>query len=1202
MRFCGQCGARLGEVCPNCDFCNPPGYLYCGMCGARLGVEAVPPAPAQPVPLEGERRRATVILADVRSSTDLMEQIGTEAWVQLMNRVLQILAAEVYRLGGRVDQFRGDGLVAFFGATDAHEDDPERAVLAALSMQTALQPHADELAVQSGLDLKLRVGVNTGEVIVASVGNPHQHREDTAMGEAVTLAARMEAAAEPGTVLVSAHTFQLVETNFEWQPLGEITVKGIGKPLAVYRPLRAHVLAREQPARRLPMPLTGRDAEFHQLIACIQTLCDGRGGIVLLMGEKGMGKSPLIDRARDQLAGQTILCQEKETGAAHAAVTWLFSSCHSYDQSTPYSMWLSALRDWLGVSHHESSAPETVGDLAGRLRAQAELVWGNQFERHYPYLATMLSLPLDAAQSIRVKYLSAEGLHRQLSQTLVEWVEALARRAPLVLVLNDMHWADATSLELLRRCLALCDSVPVLWLASFRPDRNSAVWEFRHHVETHFPHRLTAIELSPLSEPASRHLIEQTVGRGGLRDATAALVVQKAEGNPYYIQEILYALINQGVLEQDDQGNWRQVHAATTLDLPESLQSLLLARIDQLEPVERRVLQMAAVIGPLFWRNVLEAMTDASSLQASLTSLQRAQLVQERHSVTDLGMEYAFTPSLVRDAAYESLLHPQRVAYHLRVAEQIQRLVSPDCCRPYHSLLAYHYRQAAQPNRELYHALGAAEEARKVYANADALGHYTRAIELLDTLERDMGDENQQRSVLALRFEALDGRRQVQYPAGNIQAGHADARALLPLAQHMADDPAFMIDALLAQPEVAAPKSRADLTAGHAMAQHALDLARQLGDTRREMLALVSVSSAGFMLKDPTWHKVGEQALALTRQLGDLEMEVNILLGIGNAYGMDDLKRSTEYLEAALAICHRLEDKATESSLLAAIGPQFERSGDYYRQLTEYDRKRVLINRELGNRLGEGHALMFCGQIQAVYLGDFENGLADLRQALNRWEDTADKLFPLLRIAQVHTLQGRFDDAETLLKLARPLSEAIVLDIGHAGLWLVSAILDNARGDEAHLRHALEMSSHIKRMVADKLLSRQYLMAAMCEAAAAHMGLARCAEETERPAHLRLALESSQTALDIYEQFGFTQIVECTGEEILYRHSQALHAQGRLSDADEYLKRAYHEMMRKHDLIPPGQPDGEKPFRQTFLDNIALHRKIRAAYETRFSL
>ena len=262
MRFCGNCGTALTQICPACQFVNPVNYRYCGMCGTaltpvefgnRLSLTAkkaangasprVPglltpeptaAAPAESIttPLTGERRVASVIFADVKGSTELLEQIGTEAWVEVMNNVFQVLEAEIYQYGGEVGQFRGDGLVAFFGTKNANEDDPERAVLCAMAMQTALIPVAADLSKNKSNPLTMRVGVNTGEVIVASVGGT-TYSEDTAMGEALTVASRMETSAEPGTVLVSENTYRLVRDLFDWQPIGELPVKGLSQPMSV---------------------------------------------------------------------------------------------------------------------------------------------------------------------------------------------------------------------------------------------------------------------------------------------------------------------------------------------------------------------------------------------------------------------------------------------------------------------------------------------------------------------------------------------------------------------------------------------------------------------------------------------------------------------------------------------------------------------------------------------------------------------------------------------------------------------------------------------------------------------------------------------------------------------------------------------------------------------------------------------------------
>jgi class 3 adenylate cyclase len=940
MKFCGQCGARLGVACAGCGFVNPAPYRFCGMCGRRLGdgeIAAPPPLAMTAgngaiTPLAGERRIATSLLADVRSSTDLMELLGTEAWVQLMNRVLQLLAAEVSRFGGRVDQFRGDGLVAFFGATDAHEDDPERAVLAGLAMHEAIRACADELKPQTQVDLKVRVGINTGEVIVASVGEAAVHREETAMGGGVALAARMETAAEPGTVLVSEHTYRLVEGQFEWQALGEITVKGIARPVAIYRPLRTRAATDvpAAPAYDLPLPSTGRETAFSALAGYVTALRSGRGGIVLVTGEKGMGKSLLMTRARQHFARAPGVCPPEP------AVTWLSCTCRSYNQAIPYAMWSGLLRDWLetATAGAASAGDRRVG-VAALLRQQADALWGDRFRseaaRYAPYLATLLSLPAEGAAAERLAHFKADELQRQLTQALYGWVEALARQGPLALAFNDLQWADASSLDALRRCLPICDTAPVLWLASFRPDRTAPVWAFSHHVETEYPHRLTSIDLPPLTTDESRASVEAMLGPNALADQALGLVIEKGEGNPYYLREIIYALIGQGLLRQDATGAWRPAQPIRSFDLPGSLRGLLLARVDRLSADERRVLQIAAVIGPLFWRKVLAGcLEDDDLLKRCLATLQRGQLIHEQSLMPDLGMEYTFTPSLVRDIIYESLLSSQRAALHRLVAEQIEASIPPESQKPYHGLLAYHYRQAGDLNKELFHALGAAEEAQRLYASADAQEHYARALALLDQIEGLATGADQLRSIYELRFETLEGRRRALIPMGHVEAARADARALLPLAERLADDPIFTADALLLQPEVEAPGTRAELEAGLRMAQEALALVQQVGDKRREMHALVAVAGLRLLLKDPGWQELGQQAFELSRQLGDLRMQIGLLLGISDAFGMDDLQRSAEYLQEALAISQRLADKETEARLLAALSPQCERAGDYY--------------------------------------------------------------------------------------------------------------------------------------------------------------------------------------------------------------------------------------------------------------------------------
>jgi class 3 adenylate cyclase len=293
-------------------------------------------------------------LTDLTESTHLLEKVGTEGWVELMNHILHILESEVYRFGGEVSQFRGDGLVAFFGATSAHEDDPERAVLAALAMQRAFNHHMRERAPLEAAELQLRVGVNTGEVIVASSMERHQW-EETAMGIAVAIASRMETAAEPGTVLVSEHTYRLIHAQFNWQPLGEITIKGVSQPIAVYRPLNHK--ADTDPLSYdeiLPeaVPRIGRESEFHLLKQSVEGLFQGRGCIVTLASGKGGGKTFLLHELRQYFAHRDALLAETHGNSAATGenpLEWRRGRCRSYSQRWPYSLWLDLFRDWLEI-------------------------------------------------------------------------------------------------------------------------------------------------------------------------------------------------------------------------------------------------------------------------------------------------------------------------------------------------------------------------------------------------------------------------------------------------------------------------------------------------------------------------------------------------------------------------------------------------------------------------------------------------------------------------------------------------------------------------------------------------------------------------------------------------------------------------------------------------------------------------------------
>jgi tetratricopeptide (TPR) repeat protein len=385
------------------------------------------------------------------------------------------------------------------------------------------------------------------------------------------------------------------------------------------------------------------------------------------------------------------------------------------------------------------------------------------------------------------------------------------------------------------------------------------------------------------------------------------------------------------------------------------------------------------------------------------------------------------------------------------------------------------------------------------------------------------------------------------------------------------------------------------------MVEEALVLSQTLGDRHREMQSLLAMANQRLWINDPSGWGLAEQALALARELGDRRFEVGILTRMGRVYEWSDQpERGAAFLEAALPISQDLGDRMAELDLLYLIGLKYERAGDYCRLLKQFHEKRLRISREIHHRPAEALALMQCGQIRGLYLGDLEGGLKLLRESLGISEGTPTELYVWLRIAQIHVAGQRWEEALEALEHARRIARVQAIpEMGQAGLCLVSAIFHNGMavhssdGVLGHLEKALALAAEAYKLVVETPLTQQYELAAACEASTAHLALGHQArDEATRDALAAYALESSEAALAVYEQFGFVQVVECLSEEVLLRHSLALAANGREEESTAFLTRAYVEMMRKWALVPEGSS-----FRETWFEGIGLHRTIRSLVE-----
>ncbi|HSH21292.1 MAG TPA: adenylate/guanylate cyclase domain-containing protein [Candidatus Caenarcaniphilales bacterium] len=594
-------------TCPRCEAPVSADARFCMNCGQPLAtteadgqrqarLSAAAPAPLvdkmRAAKLSGERKPVTALFADVVGSTALAEQMDPEDWTQMMNEAFDLMSQAVFRYEGTIAQLQGDALLAFFGAPVAHEDDPERAVRAAMEMVAAVDEFAQQLQQTRGIDFRIRAGINSGPVVVGNVGTDLRY-EYTALGDAVNVAARMQSLAEPGSVLITANTHRLLGGAFLVEDLGAIAVKGKADPVHAYRVLghpRDPVRRRGLERVGLESPMVGRDSQLAKLRSLFEIVRAGRGRVCFLTGEPGIGKSRLLAELRQAVLAAT---------ADGAAATWVEGRCVSYGRNLPYHLLLDLVRTMLGLSLSSSGREaRVVFD-----QAMAELL-GEDATDVSPFLAHLLSLPLREDEIDRTK-IDPDSMQDRYAAATHRLIRALAARGPVVLVCEDVHWADPASVKVLRVVMPLAAQLPVLFVAALRTETDSEGWKLVPVARELFGESLTEIRLEPLSEADSRALVSNLLVIESLPQRVRDVILARAEGNPFFVEEVVRMLIERGLIERQD-GQWIATAEVESAEIPETLHGLLLARIDQLPEQAKRSLRVASVIGRQFPARVLE--------------------------------------------------------------------------------------------------------------------------------------------------------------------------------------------------------------------------------------------------------------------------------------------------------------------------------------------------------------------------------------------------------------------------------------------------------------------------------------------------------------------------------------------------------------------------------------------------------------------
>ncbi len=690
--------------CPHCQTENLPGAQRCSFCGATLN--------DQP---NAERKLVTVLYADLVGHTEIGTRTDPEEWRTLLKAYFAEMAKPIERYGGTVEKFIGDAIFAVFGVPRIHEDDAERAVRAAEGMKGALGRLNPWFERRLGAPLGLRIAVVTGEAVT-----PRQLTQDQLVtGDLTSLAERLQKEAPPNSVVLSERTYNLVAPWVEVESIGDLTLKGFpGQQRAFLLRRVRHDLQRSWDLEG-GTPLVDRERELATLVAAGDRLTGGQGQVVLIIGEAGLGKSRLVAEFRARFT---------------SSVPVLEARCQEFAQTTTYGTVVQLLRAHLQLA--ETDPPE-IGRV--QLSAALSLAFAAPTSEIQQVLEHLLELETSHRFEELTRSLGPDDIRTMIVRAITALWEAVATKSPLVLLVEDLQWVDGASAAVLGGILQMTEHMPLLFLGTFRPERRSLAWEFKVAAERDHHHRYHELRLVPLSTAETEQLAYVLLEKAGISTEFKAAVADRAEGNPFYVEEVVKAL---------------PVHGAPATvgpSLPDTLRGVLLARLDGLPPSTRKILQTASVIGRTFPLRLLRSASgENGDLSSHLAILQRTDFVYEVQHLPE--PQFAFRHILLQEAAYHTLLRPERREFHRRVAEALAEESSAVQMLP---ILANHFLQGEVWGEAFTYAVKSADAARTISALGDALEHYDIALRIAHDHPTDVPDKSLLLTVQMARGDIL---------------------------------------------------------------------------------------------------------------------------------------------------------------------------------------------------------------------------------------------------------------------------------------------------------------------------------------------------------------------------------------------------------------------------------------------------------------
>jgi len=1108
--FCGQCGAPLAAGCPSCGANNPPDNKFCGQCGAPLDQLARPRfgAPESYIPghlaeriltsrtaLEGERKQVTVLFADLKGSMELLADRDPEEARRILDPILEQMMEAVHRYEGTVNQVMGDGIMALFGAPLAHEDHAVRACYAALRMQEVVKRYGESVRRQEGILPQIRVGLNSGEVVVRSIGSD-LHIDYTAVGETTHLAARVEQAATPASVLITAATLQLAEGYVQATSLGPVKVKGRGEPVEVYE-LTGAGTARSRfqvLAGRGLTKFVGRVGEIEQLDAALQRSRAGHGQVVAIVGEPGVGKSRLLWEFMHshRIEGRLIL----------------EATSVSYGKATSYLPVIELIRGYFQIEGSDDTRrvrEKVTGKLLSLDRA---------LEPSLPALLALLGVPLEDEEWNR---LEPSERRRRTLDGVRHLLLRESRLQPLVVVFEDLHWIDSETQAVLDSLVESLPGARLLLLVTYRP-------EYQHGWgnKTYYAQR----RVDPLALTSATELLRVLLGVDASLDELKRALIDRTEGNPFFLEESVRALVETRALAGEP-GAYRLAEPIHAIQVPASVHGVLAARIDRLPVDEKRLLQAAAVIGHDVPFTLLQAVAEQSEpeLRRGLAHLQGAELLYETSLFPDL--EYTFKHALTHEVTYGTLLRQRRRELHARIVEAIERLHA-DRLSQHVERLAYHALRGEMWDRAVTYLREVGRRAAMRSAYSESLASFEEALRALGHLPES---RNAKAQAIDLRLDS----RVVLAPLGQYDRILDYMREAEVFARQLGDRRRL---GLVLADMGARLRNVGDHRRALEANQQALDIASELRDPALQIEAKYRLAQAHFAVGDlrqatsiflETAQAFTDQGAAVELRGRDPALDPGKLPSFFEAWPhawlgllFSRLGRFGEALEhaaRAMQIAEEANHPHTVIESHGALGGVSLERGDLDTAQRVFERGVALLRaggvRDANLLSGLGYAYALSGRLSEA--------LPLLEEAV-RSEGSISAMglglaVRLSRLAEAYLLAGRPDEAlrrarsavELSRKHAERANEAIALRV----LAEVAALGDLVDATSAEDQFACSLA------LADELGMRP--LAAHC-----HLGLGKLYRRLGKPQladeHLKLAL-TMYREMDIRFWLGQTEAV-----------------------------------------------------------------------------